>query len=276
MIAISYKGRFVKYTFFTLSILLSISVIPASQSFADGIEDLQATLKQLNGNNPLSALVESSYTEKRGKKKKQKTKKGLIQVQLSDNHQGLKLIYSNETLTKLEQEATEKENNDEAETPTMNAVNGVGVAEMRNMLSAAPHLLRSLKKAKFENEELVQYQDKTVRQLNFTLPLAAIIDNKDVHEYVDDFSASYQLLIDESGVPLEGTTTFSGSGSAYIFFSMEITQTNKSTYKLVENRLINIKKTYQNKQSSTWGETESEGYKILIVQPDMQSIASIN
>jgi hypothetical protein len=260
----------------SLTLISSVFILSSFNLFADGLTDLNTTLLKLNGNTPLSAIVESSYTEKRGKKKKQKTKNGLIQVHLSDNHQGLKLIYSNETLIKLEQEATEKEQNEEAETPTLNAVNGVGVAEMNTMLSAAPNLLRSLKKATFINEEEVVHNDHSVRQLNFTLPLEAIIENKEVHEYVDDFKGEFKILISDTGIPLETSTTFTGSGSAYIFFTMELTQTNKSTFKQVENRLVNIKKTFKSKRSSTWGDTESQGYKILILQPENLTLSAMN
>lgn len=258
-------------TFFSSAFLLS-----SFNLYADGLSDLQSTLAKLNGNTPLSATVESSYTEKRGKRKKQKTKTGLIQVQLSDNLHGLKLIYSSETIEKLEQEATNKEKDEDAKTPTLNAVNGVGVAEMNTMLSAAPHLLRSLKKATYINEEVVLYNDNNVRQLNFTLPLEAIIENKEVHEYVDDFEGEFKVLISDTGLPLETSTTFTGSGSAYIFFTMDLTQTNTSTFKQVDNRLVNVKKTFESKRSSTWGDTESQGYKILILQPDTSTLASLN
>lgn len=256
---------------------MTLSLSLSSVSFADGISDLKSALTKLNAQSPLSAVVESSYTEKRGKKKKdQKIKNGLIQVNISDNYQGLKLIYSNEVLTKLEQESNLKEQDEDAETPTLNAVGGVGVSEMRNMLSAAPNLLRSLKKAQFVSEEIVLHDDKELRQLNFDLPLNAIIDNKEVHEYVDDFEASYYIKIDDSGIPVESKLSFSGSGSAYIFFTMDIEQSDTSTFNLVDDRLVNVKKTFQHKRRSTWGNTESSGYKILVVNPPTVSVASIN
>ncbi|MEW6991061.1 hypothetical protein AADZ91_10265 [Colwelliaceae bacterium 6441] len=265
-----------KLTFAHYTRLPYLLVLTSFNLYADGLADLKSALLKLNDNSILSAVVESSYTEKRGKRKKQKTKTGLIQVQLNENHHGLQLIYNNETLAKLESEASNKEKNEDAKTPTLNAVNGVGVTEMRNMLSAAPDLLRSLQKATFVDEKQVLHNDKTVRQLNFTLPLEAIIENKEVHEYVDEFKGEYQILIDENAIPIKSTTTFTGSGSAYIFFSMDITQSNQSTFKLIDNRLVNIKKTYQSKRSSTWGDTESQGYKVLIIQPETAVLAALN
>lgn len=262
--------------FSTIAVITSIFSLSSFTVFADGLADLQSSLIKLTGDTPISAIVESAYTEKRGKKKKQKTKKGLIQVNINEDNQGLKLIYSNETITKLELEAEQKEHDDDANTPTLNAVNGVGVAEMSTMLSAAPNLLRTLKKATFINEDVATLNELNVRQLNFTLPLEAIIDNKEVHEYVDEFKGEFSVLIDESGIPIESSITFAGSGSAYIFFTMDLTQTNTSTYQKINNRLVNIKKTFQSKRSSTWGDTESEGYKILIPQSENSVLVTLN
>jgi hypothetical protein len=266
----------VELNFSSIVMMTSIISLSSFKVSADGLTDLKSTLIKLTGDTPISAIVESAYTEKRGKKKKQKTKKGLIQVNLSEDNQGLKLIYSNETISKLEHEAEQKEHDDDANTPTLNAVNGVGVAEMSTMLSAAPNLLRTLKKAKFVSEEVVTHNEINARQLNFTLPLEAIIDNKEVHEYVDEFESKFNVLINDTGMPIESSITFAGSGSAYIFFTMDLTQTNTFTYKKINNRLVNIKKTFQSKRSSTWGDTESEGYKVLIPQAENSVLAALN
>ncbi len=246
-----------------------ISAVLSYSSFtqADGLSDLKEALKNLTGEAPLSALVESYYTEKRGKKKKQKTKSGLIQVSLSESSHGFNLSYDQETLTKLDVESSEKEQNEEAQTPTLNALDGVGVDEMRNMLSAAPNLLRFINKAQFLNEESIEHDSQKIRQLNFDLPLEAIIENKEVHEYVDDFSGKLHIKIDDQGVPIESSIFFEGNGSAYIFFSMDLTQSSQNFYTLVKDRLVNVKKTFEMKRSSTWGDTQSNGYKILIVNP---------
>jgi len=243
---------------------------------ADGLAELKANLVKFKGNTPISATVESSYTEKRGKKNKLKTKSGLVQVNLTNTEQGLKLIYSNDTLEKLNLEAEQKENNDEVDTPTLNAIGDIDVEEMSKMLSAAPSLLRFINKATFTNEQTVIYQNENLRQLNFTLPLEAIIENKEVHEYVDDFTGNYQIIIDENGIPLESQVNFDGSGSAYIFFSMDIMRTSTFNYQLIGERLVNVRKTFEYKSDSTWGKTESSGYKILIVNPNDSAFASLH
>ncbi|WP_206484090.1 hypothetical protein [Thalassotalea sp. G2M2-11] len=256
---------------------LGVLLLNSSYVLADGLTDLKSVLQTLNGDTPISATVESSFTEKRGKKRKSlKTKTGLIQVALNDNHEGLELIFSDEIIDKLDNESNLKQQNEDANTPTLNAVGGVGVAEMKRMLSAAPSLLRFIDKAIYLNEETVSYHDKNMRQLNFSLPLHAIIENKEVHEYVDDFSGDFHVIINENGVPLESRIKFEGSGSAYIFFTMDISQSDTSTYQLFDDRLVKVKKVFEREQRSTWGKTSAEGYKVLIINPPHPSLAATN
>lgn len=244
-------------------LLIIFSISPLSQ--ANGLTEVKNVLNKLNGYSPFSANVESAYTEKRGKKKKQKTKKGLITLTINDTTRGFELLYSKETLRILDKEISEKEQNDEADTPTLNAVNHVGISEMKEMTSSAASLLRFINKATFVNEQNITRDGRQLRQLNFTLPLNAIIDNKEIYEYVDEFEGNYQLVIDDNGVPIDGTISFNGSGSAYVFFTMSMTQNNTLHYRLINDRLVNVRKTFQSKRRSTWGKTESSGYKILII-----------
>lgn len=254
----SFKPIYIISLFFSYSIMLP--------SYADGLKDLKRALKTLNNNTPITAIVESAYSQKRGKKNNIKTKTGLAQVNVQASNQGIKLFYNDETLEKLEIETQQKEVDAEKNTPTLNAIDDINIAELHNMLSSAPQILRLLNKATFINEEVISLDEQSFRQLNFTLPLETIISNKEVHEYVDDFQATYHIVINQEGIPVSSQTSFSGSGSAYIFFTMELTQSNKSSFKNIDGRLINIERTYKTYRRSTWGTTDAEGYKIMIVQ----------
>jgi len=214
-----------------LSLLFIYYFSHSNSVLADSLSDLKNKLSSLQGKSHISALVESSFTEKRGKRK------------------------------------SLKDSDENAPTPTLNAVNDIGVEEINNMLSGAPNLLRFINKAKYLNEEMVTFNNNEVRQLNFELSLEAIIENKEIHEYVDDFEGTYHIKIDDRGTPIESIMNFKGSGSAYIFFSLQMSKTDTSTFRLVNDRLVTINKTYQMKRSSTWGDTESSGYKQLVPNP---------
>jgi hypothetical protein len=250
------------------SIYLFVTVLLSffsRNSEASGLIDLNSALTKLDGNSIISATLKSAFTEKRGRKKKTKTTSGLAHIQLVDDLNGLQITYSNEMLTKLENEENAKEYNEEANTPTLNAVNDIDANEMRNMLSAASTLNRSLIKAQFIKEENITHQDKNARVLHFNLPLEAIIGDKDVRSYVNDFEGKYQIIIDENGMPLQAKLMFEGSGSAYIFFKLYINQSKTYLYKVIDNRLVNYRNEYIKQQKSTWDKRDSSGFNELTI-----------
>lgn len=241
-------------------------------SYADGLTDLNKSLLRFDGTSAISATLKSVFTENRGRKKKIKTTSGSTHVQLLEDLNGLKITYSDEMLTQIENEENEKERNEEASTPTLNAINNIEVSEIRNMLSAAPKLSRSLIKAQFVKEEAIKYKDQDARILHFNLPLEAIISDKDVRAYVDDFEGMYKVIIAQNGVPLEAKITFEGSGSAYIFFKLSINQSRTYFYKVIDDRLVNYRNEYTKKQKSTWDKRDSSGFNELIINDTYQAL----
>lgn len=250
----------IKSNFYCLLITLSVF---SCRSYADGLTDLNKTLSKFGGDSAIYATLQTSFTEKRGRKKKTKITTALANIQLRDDFNGLQITYSNEVLSKINAEKDERERNEEANTPTLNAINNIEASELRNMLSAAPKLTRSLIKAEFLKEEAILYQEKDARILHFNLPLEAIIKDKDVRSYVDDFEGKYQIIIDGGGVPLQVKLTFKGSGSAYIFFKLSIDQSRTYFYKVIGDRLVNFRNEFTRRQKSTWDKRESSGFNEL-------------
>ncbi len=261
-----------------LAYLLTLSSFSlfSSNSYADGLTDLHSALERLNGDSAISASLETSYVQKRGRKKKVKTTSGFAKVQLIDDLNGLQITYSNEVLAQLEREENEKENNEEANTPTLNAVYDIEASELRNMLSASSELSRTLIKAEFVKEEETTYQENDARILHFNLPLDAIISDKDVRSYVNDFEGKYNIIIDKKGVPLQSQLSFEGSGRAYIFFSLSISQSKTYFYQLIGNRLVNFRNEFERHQKSTWDKRDSSGYTELKINKQVQNIAQKN
>jgi hypothetical protein len=249
--------------FFTISLLSCFSY--TSYAKADGLMDLNKALTKLDGNSAITATLKSAFTEKRGRKKEIKITSGLANIQLLDDLNGLQITYSNAVLTQLEHEENEKERNEEVNTPTLNAINEIEANELRSMLSAAPKLSRSLIKAQFLREEVIIHQDKNARVLHFNLPLDALISDKDIRAYVNDFEGKYKIIIDENGVPLQAELTFEGSGSAYIFFKLSVNQSRTYLYKVIDDRLVNYRNEYTKQQQSTWAKRDSSGFKELII-----------
>lgn len=261
------------FTYFLTTLLLSLC---SYHSYADGLTDLNKALIKLEGKSSISAILQSAFTEERGRKKKIKITSGLAHVQLLDDLKGLQVTYSNEVLTQLEEEENEKERNEEANTPTLNAINDIEASDLRAMLSAAPKLSRSLIKAQFLREEAITYQEEDARILHFNLPLEAIISDKDVRAYVSEFEGKYKVIIDKNGVPLQAKLTFEGSGSAYIFFKLSINQSRTYFYRVIDDRLVNYRNEYTRKQKSTWDKRNSSGFNELTINEAYPEIALKN
>ena len=249
-------------------VYLAVSVLLVSSvNFsvnADTLSDVKSKLETLNGDSALNVEFTSKYTENNGKKSKD-AKNGLITLPLSYNHNGLQITYNKDILDKVSEEEVQKEQNESANTPTLSAMARIESSDLLEKMSSAQSLLRFLNKAKFIGEKQVEHQGKAVTELNFDLPIDSIITGEEAREYIDEFKGQYRLVVDSQGIPIESDLTFSGSGSAYVFFNLEMEQTSTSQYQVVGNRLVNTSKVYKRKQSSTFGDSESVGEETLAI-----------
>ena len=189
---------------------------------------------------------------------------------LADGAPGFQLTYSNTVLDKIESEQVLKDQDEEANTPTTNAMNRLDTTQLNQMLSAAPSLARFINKASFVDETPTEFQNQSARRLTFDLPLESLVDSAEVREYVDEFEGKYSVIIDNKGVPLQSILSFNGSGSAFVIFSVEMSQTNTTNYQQHGDRLVMIKQETQRSSTSTFADTESTEIKRLTVLPKEQ------
>ncbi|MFT6528932.1 MAG: hypothetical protein ACJAZB_000564 [Psychrosphaera sp.] len=251
--------------------LTLLSSLLASVTFsvrADTLSDLKNVLTNLHDDGALAVEYTSKYTQNRGKQSDLKTKKGFITLSASYNEKGLQVAYNKEILDKVALEETLKEQDENADTPTLNAMYRVESSDLLEMMSAAPSLLRFINKAKFKTEKQVQYQDTQARELMFDMPLESIITDQETRDHVDDFKGQFRLLVNSNNIPIESELTFTGSGSAYVFFSIKLAQTITNQYQLLGTRLVNTGQSYSRKQSSTFGQSDSNGEKKLTIITD--------
>jgi len=249
------------------------STMFAGNVYADGLQDLKQSLAKLKGDSSIQASLESSHTQNRDKEEDLKTTTGYINLSLSNSSDGLQITYSSDVLEKLEQEQLLSDQDEEADTPTLNAMNRLETTNLNRMLSAASSLSRFIEKAKFIEEVPTDYQGEMARRLVFNLPLESIVDNAEVRGYVDDFDGKYTLIIDEHGLPKQSILSFAGSGSAFLFFSVEMEQTLTSSYQTHGDRLVIVQEEVQRSSSSTWADTESVSLKHLTVHSGPQHLA---
>lgn len=227
--------------------------------WADSLSDLQQALSSLNGNEQVSGILEVTFSEKRGDGKDQKIKTGAIKSTLSEDSNGLDISYTQEVLRKIAQENRMKIVDEEVDTPTLNGAEILSASSLIPILSSAQTITDYISQGEFISESTIEYLGKEVRVLDFELPLESFIDDKKIREYVSKFEGSYKVLIDEQGVPIETRMTYSGKGSAYIFFSMKAESEIISQFKLDAGRLVRTKRAVTSNSTSTFSDRTYNG-----------------
>jgi hypothetical protein len=252
----------------TLIAIFIITSLISHNAIADGLSDLKGALERLNGSELITAYYQSQFLEisDADDEDDRKENNGLVKVQISDSEQGLQVTYDQAVMNKIEAESMQKSLDEKSDTPTLNAVRDINATRMRNLLSAAPNLLRRIAKAEFVGEEQHEFEGQPARLLTFSLPLEAIIDDKKTREYVSKFEGKYSILIDDNGVPLESKTQFKGKGRAFVILSVKANSSNYNRYQVIDNRLVRVHNEYRREFSSTFGDNLETGNSVLIFE----------
>lgn len=241
------------------SLLALLTVTFTHNVWADSLSDLQQALVKLDGSHPISGVLNVSFEESRGEGKDKKLKTGAIKSTLSESNAGLDIRYSKDVLLQIAQENRIKLADEEADTPALNGAEILSASSLIPILSSAQKILDAISQGKLRGETQIEYLDQQVRVLDFELPLESFIDDKKTRGYVDKFKGSYKVLINEQGVPVETRLSYSGKGSAYVFFSMSAESEITSKFHVQGTRLVRINKTVQSSSSSTFNDRTYNG-----------------
>lgn len=245
--------------------------LASGSAFANGLADLQSALSRLQGTTAVSAEITNRFEQSRGSDDDVVVKNGLVKIKASDGENGLTVFYNAATLKLMDEESKAKAEDEDVETPTLMGLNNnMGTMDMRLKFSSAAHLEKRLMQATFVAEEDVEYQGQNLRKLKFDLPINAIISDKTTRKYVDKFDAFYNIIIDDVGNPVESELFFKGRGRAYIVLSVKAEVSNKSTYQVYGERLLQITNDYQGKfASSLWPDSEySGGHELKVIETE--------
>lgn len=241
-----------------LTLAISCSVLGIVQpSHADGLSDLKSALSRLKGKSPIAGVLESTVLENRGEGKDKIERKGNVAINLKDDEQGLQITFSHQVLQNVDQESSEKIKDEDADTPTLNAVRRLEATELKTILSSASSLARRLEQATFIDEQPIEYHGEAMRLLNFELPMETIVSDKKTREYVDKFEGNFQVIIQEDGTPLETQLKFKGKGRAYIVLSLKAYGSGVTKFKVVDERLVTVSQEFTSGYESTFGERET-------------------
>ena len=232
---------------------------------ADGLADLKRALNSLNNKAEIRAHLSYSTSNTRNIGDETIQKYGSVMMSINANTDGLQMFYDDKVMTLLQTERALRADNEDAETPTLRAVNNIDAGDISRILNSSFGLMQLLKKAAFVNEQTIEKEGLTLRQLNFTLPLDSLISDKQIRKYVRTFSNSYQIIIDEQGIPIESHLVYEGKGRAYIVIRVESSGESHSQYAVHDGRLVRTGLTAIDRWDSTFGEGQNSEKEVLTI-----------
>ena len=103
---------------------------------ASGLDDLKNALKSLQGKAAIAAEIHSSFADVRD----EESWSGKVNVLLNADEQGLQIQYVKDVLLQMELEAQAKSLNEDAPTPTLDAVAKLNAINLHKFLSVATDL----------------------------------------------------------------------------------------------------------------------------------------
>lgn len=237
------------------SSIIAVLAFFSISGHADGLADLKAALKRLQTDTSITASLHSAFEQTREEDEPKRT--GDVRVRLTHDINGLHVTYDQKVLDKMEAERNLKQQQEDADTPTLNAMERLEASELQSYFSAASQIERVINKARFLDENPVLKEGRALRLLRFALPLESVIDNKKTRQYVSDFEASYKVYIDEQGTPLEIHSDYHGKGRAYIVISVEAYGSQTEQFSVVNKRLISLSSHSKSGWRSTFGDGET-------------------
>ncbi len=241
----------------SFSVFLLFSGLSSFSVSANGLDDLKSALSRLNKDVEIRADISYQLSTEREQSGESQFREGSVKLSVHSHENGLDTQVSSQVMQKLNEEAALRNENEDAQTPTIMALNNVDAVGINRYLTAAKGIERRVDQATFVNETTIERDGISLRQLNFTLPLESLIRDKQARKYVRKFSSSYQVLIDKNGVPVEEHLVYEGSGRAYIVIKVAASGSIDAEFQEYNGRLVRVKDEEVGRTDSTFGKYES-------------------
>lgn len=233
------------------------------------VEKLQQVLQDVSTTHAVSGNLQVSFRDIEEFDGEPRESVGTVGFFISENPNGLTISYDKDVTSAIKLEAASKVEDEEADTPTIDAIREVSTNTINRIFSPISSINSLLTHAKLEQIDDVEQNGQVLKKMTFTMPTESFIRDKQVRKYVDKFDGKLTITATEQGVPVEMATTFEGSGRAYIFFSMKAAGSSLTRYEVVNDRLVMTFSERFNKYESTFGNGENNS--VLLFSPQETS-----
>jgi hypothetical protein len=230
-----------------LAAVAAATLLCAAPARADGLADLRAALGRLQAQTPVKATLDVRTVARHGEGKELDERIGQASVLLEDGARGLQVTYSRDTLARMDAEARQRGRDPKAKTPTVWALAELDSNALVPMTSAVTALAKALDESVFKAERPEPWGGKPARLLTFTIPLERLSEQQ--RKYVKQFDGELDVWIGADGTPLASTSRVSVKGRAFVVISFEAHDDEDSTYGVVGDRLLTLRRETHNVSS---------------------------
>ena len=246
-----------------LAILTALLAVPLAH--ADGLADLRGALSRLQAQTPLKATLDVKTTEHRGEGADAVEKLGQASISVEDGARGLQVLYARDTLARMDAEQRQVARDPKARTPTVWAIGKLDSSEIVPMTSAASTLARNLEEAQFKAEKADTWNGKAARLLTFTIPIDKLPPEQ--RKYVKQFDGVLDIWIAADGTPLASRERDTIAGRAFIVVSFQGRDDEDSSFAVVGDRLVTLRKDVHLTSSGAGEHGEQRVVKTLQLLP---------
>lgn len=226
-------------------LLLSLTLPMAPPLWANGLDDLRATLQRLQGGDPVKATLEHSFWRQTTDDKKPVISQGKVAAQLEEGPQGLKVTWARPTLQQAVKELAAQEQEPDRAAPTRTALRNLDPLETTEALSHAEALLRDLGQAQLQEERSEPWQGRPARLLVLKLQPKIPANQR---KYLKELKADAKVWVGPDGLPLAFSSAVAYRGSRMLI-SFEGGNNQERQFTKVGGRLVVTKATSEDRNS---------------------------
>lgn len=240
-------------------------LLAAPGAYADGLADLRAALARPQGSAAIRGQFKAETTSRQGEAAEAEEDRGQAQVQFEEGPQGLRLLFSRDTLQRAEQEARTRQRDPKARTPTLGGLKALEVNELRGMLSPTAALLALLDEATPKGEVPDTWNGQPARHLSFELGLGKLRERD--RKYIKKYEGTLDIWVGADGWPLALRQQTQASGRAFLVVSFEMRSREEQVFVVVGERLVVVRQESQGSGAGAGEKGESRTVREVQLVP---------
>lgn len=244
---------------------LTLFAAALSVARAETHSELTAALAHFAGESRVRADVNYEYWSEAGDKDGMDEEKCTVSVGIEENTDGLRVMWSRDTLVAAAEEVRVASLDGEAKTPMRRAMGLLSATVLSGYLNGSIELNRWLGQSELENEEAAEWKGAPARLLTFKNTPRV---NKQTKKYLKELESTVRVWVGEGGVPLAAERNVRFKGRALLVVSFASDESDAYEYAARGDRLIVTRHTRETHGTGTGGKNGQRTIATLTLAPE--------